>query len=270
MPSILLQRSLLAMILTAILTGFSSYLMAISRIIMLGLALLHTVLAGGLIGIFITYNYNIPLPVTTISIIITAIVSLIASEIIEHGLSIDSTIGIIAAISTSLTVTFAYLDSLISPIAVSTAWSYVMGLSTLFSFKDILTLLLINLIVIPVVMVFKTELIYIAFDEDGARALGLRVRLYRALLFVLCGIISSTLAITLGVFVAHVVLVAPGVSIMKLMSKRVSMFHSVLLSLVIALVGYIIAYGAHLPPSSGIGIVATGFLLVAQLKTQRS
>ncbi|RLE62851.1 MAG: hypothetical protein DRN53_03260, partial [Thermoprotei archaeon] len=69
MSSMLLQRSLLAMILTAILTGFSSYLMAISRIIMLGLALLHTVLAGGLIGIFITYNYNIPLSITTISII---------------------------------------------------------------------------------------------------------------------------------------------------------------------------------------------------------
>jgi ABC-type Mn2+/Zn2+ transport system permease subunit len=260
----ILVKLYMAAILTASLSGFSSQLMTVSRVVMLGLALLHAVLAGSLVGIYLVYAHSFPIPVPIISILFAILLALLAAELVERKVSTDAAVGIVAAISTTLIATFGYLDSILSPIAVSEAWSYVAGLSAIVRDEDLLTLLLINIIVAPIVITLRNEFIYIAFDEDGAKAMGLRARLYRYMLYGVCAIVSATLAMSLGVFVSHVVLVVPGALALKI-GKGSFYKASISIAMLAMLIGYSLAYIISLPPSSGVGIVATILLIVAQV-----
>lgn len=259
----LLLRLLVAAVLTATLAGALSHLMTVSRVVMLGLSLLHAVLAGSLLGIYVVYVYGLLVPVPLLSIAFTVSLALLVAEMVERRFSTDAAAGVAAALSTTLIAVFGYLDSLVSPTAVSEAWSYVIGVSTLIRETDLTILLLVNLVVAPAIFAFKREFVYIAFDEDGARAMNLRVRLYRYMLYGVCGVVSSALAMSLGVFVAHVALVVPGVMAVKL--RRTSLHAaSLLISLLTVLSGYGLAYLVGLPPSGGVGLIATALLILSQ------
>jgi ABC-type Mn2+/Zn2+ transport system permease subunit len=260
----LLAKLYLAAILTASLSGFSSQLMTVSRAVMLGLALLHAVLAGSLVGIYLVYAHSLQLPIPLVSILFAILLALLAAELVERKLSTDAAVGIVAAISTMLIATFGYLNSILSPIAVSEAWSYVAGLSAIVKDEDLLILLLINIIVIPIVIILRNEFIYIAFDEDGAKAMGLRARFYRYTLYSVCAVVSASVAMSLGVFVSHVILVVPGALALKI--ARFSLYKTSLgIAMLAMLVGYTTAYMLSLPPSSGVGIVATVLLIITYM-----
>ena len=55
------------------------------------------------------------------------------------------------------------------------------------------------IIVAPLIHLISRELKYIAFDRDGATAMGLNVRVYRYLFFSLSALATATLSSTLGV-----------------------------------------------------------------------
>ncbi len=268
MPNGMVVRLAVAAVLTASLTGSSGYLLTISKIVMLSLALLHAVLAGSLLSIYLVYAFSLPVPVTLFSVLFTVALSLLAAELVERGLPIDSAVAVIAAISTTLIATFGYLDSILSPIAVSEAWSYVAGLSVFIRDRDLAILTGVTSFVVPLVVAFRREFTYIAFDEEGARAMGMRVRVYRYLLYSLSAAISAAVAICLGVFVAHVALAVPGSLALRLGRKRLYLT-SLAASALVMFVGYTISYPLKLPPSSGVGIVATLALLATLLKGGR-
>lgn len=260
----LIIKLIFAAILTAVISGSSSHLMTISKTVMLSLSLLHAVLAGSLIGIYMVHGFSIPVPMQITALIFTILIAILAAELVERGLSSDAAIGIIAGLSTTIIATFGYLDATLSPIAVSEAWSYVAGLSAVVRNRDIALLTIILTIIVPITLTFEGEFIYIAFDEDGAKAMGLRVRLYRYLLYSLCAIVAASLSMSLGVFVSHVVIVVPGVLALKIGSKHLHIA-SLATSTLCMTAGYITAYTLHLPPSSGVGIMATILLTIAYI-----
>ena len=63
---------------------------------------------------------------------------------------------------------------------------------------------------IPLIRIISRELKYIAFDEDGAKALGLSIRFYRYLFYSLIALAASMLSSTIGVLVTHVIMAVPG------------------------------------------------------------
>ncbi len=252
---------IISLIIISIVSGISSPLMTISKIIMLGLAFLHAVFAGALIGILLKYSINLGIPTPIASITFTIILSLVAAELVERGFPTDSAVATIAAISTSLIATLGFIVSRISPIALSEAWSYVVGVSSLISLRDLFIIVSASIIILPLFLMFNKEFMFIAFDEDSARAYGLRVRLYRYLLYSLCGLTSAILAMVLGIFVAHIILVVPGVFALK--AGKGKLFRvSLAVCLTSTLLGYFLAYLLNIPASGGIGIVST-FMLIA-------
>ena len=264
----LILRFICVSLLSGLTVGYLSPMITLSRIVMLNLALVHAVFAGSLIGVFIIFKYGISIPVSISSIIFTILIAILVSELVERGFKQDVAIGIASALAATLIVIFSYLNAMISPIASSLAWSYVMGLSTIVRYEDLILLTMIVTLVIPIILLFKKELLYMAFDEDGLRSLGIRVRLYRHLLYALSGVVAATITMSLGVFVAHIILVVPGaiaVKLSKLKYERISIFLGVLCMLL----GFMVAYIINIPPSGGVGIIATLILMIVELLTRR-
>jgi len=135
-----------------------------------------------------------------------------------------------------------------------------MGASSLATLEDLMKVLIVLILTIPTVHFFWKEFKYIAFDSEGAEALGLNVRFYRYLFYSLAALISAVLSSTVGVLVAHVVLAVPGAFAVRISRKNPVLF-SYIISVFLMISGYILARILNLPPSGGVGIVSTILVL---------
>ncbi|MEM4544747.1 MAG: metal ABC transporter permease [Nitrososphaerota archaeon] len=245
----------IASVLSGLIIGSVGVVIATSRIITLTLTILHSVLGGGLLAIYLNSVLNLNLPVPLISTLFAIALSILVGELVEKGLHEDSSIALAISIATTTTIFFGYLASRTSSMALSKAWALIAGSSALVTIEDLVKLSLTFSITLPVIYVFFGEFKYIAFDEDGAKAMGLNVRLYRYLLYSLAALSASILSSTIGILATHVVLAVPGVLIMKIF-KKLSIFYSCIMTVLVMVVGYILAGIFNLPPSGGVGIMS--------------
>lgn len=260
----MLIRAFLAALLSGLLVGVSSPLLTIARTLMAGLSMIHNVLAGGIIAIYFYYVHGISIPLFIMSVTYVILIALITAELIERGHSPDTAAGLTVAISSTITVLFGYLAVTKSSIAISRAWSLVVGTSAIITGFDILLLVCSTLLVISLVTIFRKEIIYIAFDEVGARAMGLNVRFYRYVLYIIIAIMAITLTMTIGIIVAHIIIVAPGALALQV-TKRHYWIFSLITALIITIGGYFMAYVAYLPPSGGVGVLAATSLILSEV-----
>ena len=257
MVSIFLLRILISTILSSGIASLVSPLASLSRSIMAALQMLHAVIAGGFLGVLL-YYLGAPLPPVVITLIFTILSSLLVAELVERGFTQDSAAAISAFISSVTASISGYMAARISPTALSEAWSFLVGSAILIRTEDLFILITVLFIVITLVAIFYKELIYISFDEEGARAMGFHVRYYRYLLYVLLSLVAVSLSISLGAIVAHVLLAAPG-SISTRIASSIRQIFSISLSIALVggVMGAIIAYYLALPPGASVGIVIT-------------
>ena len=248
-------------VLSGILIGSISMPMVTSRSIMFALTMLHSILGGAILGIYlnIVSGMSIPVPVTAT---LTAIgLSILAAELIERGFAEDVAIALSVSIATTITIVFSFLAAYLSSTAIAEAWLYIAGTSAIATIDDFSRILTASIIVIPLIHMISRELKYIAFDEDGAKALGLSVRFYRYLFYSLIALAASILSSTIGVLVTHVIMAVPGAVALRF-SKRGSPSISYLTAIGLMVVGYLFARVINIPPSGGVGIFSAMLILV--------
>ncbi|MEM2469470.1 MAG: iron chelate uptake ABC transporter family permease subunit [Nitrososphaerota archaeon] len=241
--------------LSGLLVGSVSNILSTSRSITFGLTMLHAILGGSLLGVYLNLIFNLDLPIPLISTLVAICLSIMVGELVEKGFSEDMSIAFTVSIATTMTIVFGYLSSQISSIALARAWSYIAGTSAISTFQDLLKLAITLFIVLPITHLFFREFKYIAFDEDGSKALGLNIRVYRYMFYSLAAISASVLSSTIGVLATHVVLSVPGFLILKF-SKRLSIAFTYLSSVSIMILGYYLASLLSIPPSGGVGLVS--------------
>lgn len=241
--------------LSGLLVGSISTILSTSRSITFGLTMLHSILGGSLLGIYINLVFNLDLPIPFISTLVAICLSVMVGELVERGFSEDMSTAFTVSIATSMTIIFGYLSSQISGIALSKAWSYIAGTSAISTLRDLLKLAITSFIVLPVTHLFFREFKYIAFDEDGSKALGLNIRAYRYTFYSLAAVSASILSSTIGVLATHIVLSVPGFLSLKVF-KRFSAVFTYLSSVSIMILGYYIASFLSIPPSGGVGLIS--------------
>ena len=190
-------------VLSGILIGSISMPMVTSRSIMFALTMLHSILGGAILGIYlnIVLGMSIPVPVTAT---LTAIgLSILAAELIERGFAEDVAIALSVSIATTITIVFSFLAAYLSSTAIAEAWLYIAGTSAIATIDDFSRILTASIIVIPLIHIISRELKYIAFDEDGAKALGLSVRFYRYLFYSLMAEAASLRSSILNFLIDH-------------------------------------------------------------------
>lgn len=252
----LLLTSCIAALLGGVMVGSVSPALVIARSAVFSITLLHSVLAGGLLGVFLTDVLCMPIPPVLTATLVTVLISVVTAEATSRGFSEDSAIAMSVCTSVTMTILLTYYLSFTSPLGIPKAMSYVFGMSSLITYEDIARLGSATLLVAPLTHIFWNEVKYVFFDAEGAYSMGLRTKYYRYLLYVIAAIAAASLAMSLGVLISHIVLTAPGLIAMRLSTRRLHAV-SYTLSLTMMILGYLIALALKLPPSAGVGIFAS-------------
>jgi len=244
--------------------GISSPMITFSKNLMAGFSFIHGVLAGGLLATYFYYVLGVPTPPEVITLVYVIILAFIVSELIEHGYSTDAASAISTSISAMFSVFFAYLSG---PYA-SRAWSIIVGTSVIITPREIVLLVVFLVLLVMIHAMFRREIMYISFDPEGAYTLGYNVRFYRYVIYISIALVVVALTYTLGIIIAHILIATPGAVALSI-SKKNYLQTSIIISSIIGVVGYSVAYILSMPPSVGVGIIASTVLIVGEAIKKR-
>jgi len=247
-----------------ILAGSVSPPLAYSKSVTFGITLMHSVLAGALIGVFLKDVAGIPVSPALTAIALASAISLLTAEAVNRGFPEDAAVAVSVGVSVSIAVVMAFEVSVRTSYGMSEAMGYVFGTAALATWEDVARLAASLILVLPLTHMFWCEYKYLAFDPEGARAMGIHVRAYRYLYFFIAAVAASVLAMSLGVLLAHVVISLPGLMALRLKTPypfRLS--YGVGVSMLVS--GYVIAWLLGWPPSGGVGLVAAALIATAMV-----
>lgn len=255
MPLDLLTLIYLSAAANSILVGAISLPLILSRSTLFALTMTHAVLGGAILGIYLNEVFGLGAPVPLTAFLVALALSILVAELSEKVFSEDVSIALAVAVATTITVVFSYLLARISSTGLSQAWAYVAGSSAVATLRDLQMTLTGLIIIAPLIHLIGREIKYIAFDRDGAVALGLNTRVYRYLFFALGSLATSILSMSIGILAAHVLLAVPGALAVRFGRRRLHAL-SYLSAACLSLGGYALAHVLDIPPSAGIGILS--------------
>lgn len=145
--------------------------------------------------------------------------------------------------------------------------SYLFGSITTVAASDVYLIGGLAVLVLFAVAFLYKELFFIAFDEELAKASGLRVKTLNALLLILAAVTVSLAARIVGVLLVGALMVIPVVSAMQFgRGFRDTMLMAVALSFVAVVTGLLVSYYFDLA-SGGTIVVAALVLFLLSLAT---
>ena len=202
-----MQRAYLAAICIAIIGPFVGSFLVHREMAMIGDTLAHSAFAGVAAGLFVNATFSIVVAPLLTALIVAAIAALLVQTLVDHaGAYRDTSLAIV------LTGSFAVGSVLVTAtdggIAVGIN-AYLFGSLATVSRVNAAILLAMSAIVITIVTAAYRPLIYVTFDEVGARAAGLNVTRYNQLLAVLTAVVVVGAMQIMGVILVAAMLVIP-------------------------------------------------------------
>lgn len=148
-------------------------------------------------------------------------------------------------------------------------WSYLFGSVIALQPSDIVQIVLIALFVLGTLFVARRELFFITFDEETARASGIRVGIYNLLLVLLAALTVVSAIQIVGLLLISALLVLPTAAAMQLArSFRQALFLAIGCSLLSVYGGLFGSY--YLDTQPGPTIVLTALVLFGLANLGRS
>ena len=245
-----MRRAFLVGLLLATIIPCIGAIIVLKRLSMMGDALSHTSLAGVAAGLLIGAN-----PI--VGAIIVTLVAGFGIDFIRKKFPKYSEISIAITMSAGIGlagVLSGFTDS-------STGFS-----SFLFGSIVAITdfeLYLVVLVMLTFILLYK-ELRYIAFDEDGARLIGIPVKTVNFIFTILTALTISIASRTVGTLIVSSIMVIPVACAMKLTSSyKMTILLSILFALVFTSIGLSLSFYVGLKP--GGTIVLSGVLTLILL-----
>jgi zinc transport system permease protein len=187
------QKALLATLLASISCGIAGTYVVSRRIVFISGGITHASFGG--IGLAFLAGFN-PLLGAAIFAVISAIGIQFFSE--KGGIREDSSIAIWWSLGMALGVIFVFLTPGYTP----NLMSYLFGNILTVSSQEILAMLILTIFLIGIFGYWLRNILYIAFDEEFARASGLPVTFFNYLLVVFIG-----LTVVLSIRVVGIILI---------------------------------------------------------------
>jgi len=236
-------------------SGTLSPFIILTRNTFFAIVMVHAVIAAGVVG-SLAFALGLKVPPLAIAALVVLLFVILVSELDRRGLPSDTAAGIVA-FTTALTVAVAsYVYIKVDPTGASNIIGLLIGSLLLLTPSDLKILIGISSIVVLVFYLFWREIVYINFDPEWSKVSGVKLHMYKTLFYSLIGLTSLALTYTVGFFLAHIVLIAPGVSATR-SSKNLSKIAllSVIGTLATMEVGIWISWLSSLPPAAGVGII---------------
>lgn len=245
-------RALLAGVAVAVIAPLIGTFLVVKRYSLMADTLAHVSFAGVAIGLLL----GITNPV--IAAIIASVIAAVGIERLRGSRKIfgESVLAIFLSGSLAIAV---ILIGLAQGLNVNVL-SYLFGSITTVAESDVLLIGGLAVLVLGTVAVLYKELFFISFDEELAKASGLRVKTLNALLLILAAVTVSLAARIVGVLLVGALMVIPVVSAMQFgRGFRDTMLMAVVLSLVSVVTGLVFSY--YLDLASGGTIVVAALIL---------
>lgn len=256
-----MQRAFIAGLIIAVLASLGGSFIVLRRYSLLSETLAHVSLVGVAVGML--------LGIAPLWMAVAA--SLVASWLIEylrsvHGLYSDSVLAIFLSGSLALAIVIVSMAGSFN----ASLFSYLFGSILSVSAEDLWVMGIFGSLAMALLLVFFKELYFIAFDEDVARAGGIRVTLLNFMLVSVIAIIIALSIRVVGTLLIGALMVIPAVAAIRF---GMGFYPTTLLSIGIALVSVIVGLGASyffaLPSGATIVLCLLVLFVVALVVNRR-
>ncbi|MFQ3285309.1 MAG: zinc transport system permease protein [Natronomonas sp.] len=202
-----MQRAYLAAVCIAVIGPLVGVFLVHREMAMIADTLAHSAFAGVAAGLFVNAVYAVAVPPLLSALVVAAVAALLVQTLVDYaGAYRDTSLAIV------LTGAFAIGSVLITAtdggIAVGIN-AYLFGsLATVSRLNAALLVVLSVVVTVGIALAYR-PLVYITFDEVGARASGIGVKRYNQLLAVLTAVVVVGTMQIMGVILVAAMLVVP-------------------------------------------------------------
>ncbi|AKN32161.1 metal ABC transporter permease [Clostridium carboxidivorans P7] len=248
-----MQNALIASVFISILCPTIGVFLVLKRYSMMGDALSHASLAGVAVGLVFGYN-----PILS-AFIFTSFFGVVIEFLRDYYkkyaeviLVIVMTLGIGIAITLiSMGKTNANVNS------------YLFGSILTVSSTELYTVFILSIISVIILCVFFNQLLYITFDEDGAKIMGVKVKLLNYVFALLVGATVSVSIRIMGILVISSMIAMPVAAALQLHKGfKVTLIFSIIFGFIDVIIGLILSYYIDSAPGGTIALTSVALMLV--------
>ena len=255
-----MQRAYLAAVCIAVIGPLVGSFLVHREMAMIGDTLAHSAFAGVAAGIFVNAALSLSLSPLLTALVVAVVAALLVQALADR---VDTTTDTSLAIV--LTGSFAVGSVLVTAtdggIAVGIN-AYLFGSLATVSRENTVVLLVMSLLVTATVALAYRPLVYVAFDEVGARAAGLAVERYNRLLVVLTAVVVVAAMQIMGVILVAAMLVIPVATASTTTGFKRSVAAAICAGLVGTVLGVTLSYVFDVAAGGTIVLVAIGLYVV--------
>lgn len=144
--------------------------------------------------------------------------------------------------------------------------AYLFGSILAINEHDLILCLILGIIIILVFLIFRRQIFAITFDENFARAIGVKVDLYNAILAILCSLVVVLGMRMLGALLISSLIIFPCLSALYLSKNfRQNTIISIIISVFCFIIGLTLSYMLNTPTGATIVIVNLIVLILCWL-----
>lgn len=247
-----MQNAFMASLIISILCPFIGLFLVLRRYSMIGDTLSHSSFAGVAIGLVIGVN-----PIMT-AFLFTTLCALIIEFLRDYYKKY-------AELVMSLVLTFSLGIAIIlisSGKASAKVNSYLFGSILTVSTSDIILISIIGIICLITLILLYNKLVYITFDEEGAKVSGINVKLINYIFTLLVGATISMSIRIMGILVISSIMVVPVATAMQLKkSFKTTLIYSIIFGFLDIMLGLILSYYVNSAPGGTIAITSVFTLI---------
>lgn len=247
-----MRNAFMAGIVVSILCPIIGLFIVLRRNSMIGDTLSHSSFAGVAIGLVIGIN-----PILT-AFIFTSICALLI-EFLRGYFKKYSELVMSIVLTFSLGIAIILISTGKTTAKVN---SFLFGSILTVSKDDLIIIAVAGFITLVILALIYSKLIYVTFDEDGAKTSGINVKLINYLFTLLVGATISLSIRIMGILVISSIIVVPVATAMQLkMNFKKTLLFSVIFGFVDIFLGLILSYYMNSAPGGTIAITTVSVLV---------
>lgn len=248
-----MQNALMISLLISILCPFIGVFLVLKRHSMMGDTLAHSSFAGVAIGIM--FNFN---PIIS-SFIFTSICGVLIEFLRSYYKKYAELILVIVlTLSVGIAITIISTGNIGANIN-----TYLFGSILTVSKQELLTVLVLSIISVIMLIILYNQLVYITFDEEGARIAGIKVKLINYIFALIVGATISVSIRIIGILVLSSMLAVPVATALQLnKSFKLTLIYSILFGFIDVIGGLIASYYINSAPGGTIALASVVVLVL--------
>lgn len=254
-----MQNAFMVSMLIAILCPLIGIFLVLKRYSMIGDTLAHGSLAGVAVGLMVNVN-----PIIS-AFLLTSILGFVIEFLREHFKKYAELIlTIVLSLSVGIAITIISSGKIHANVD-----SFLFGSILTVTRDDFYTVLLLSVVCLIAIVKLYNEMVFITFDEEGAKVAGIRDKMIN---YVFSILVSATISVSIrivGILVLSSMIALPVATALQLNKGfKQTLFYSILFSFIEIIAGIIISYYINAAPG-GVTAVTSVIILTIVILTKK-